>query len=69
MIMIALSYLIGVPLVKAKLAITVGVMWVVAATLIFLILHEVEIPAICHMLTYVGGKRQPRTYGGCGRRL
>ena len=44
MILIALSYLIGVPLVKAKLAITVGVMWVVAATLIFLILHEVEIP-------------------------
>ena len=56
MIMIALSYLIGVPLVKAKLAITVGVVWVVAATLIFLILHEVEIPAMCHTSTHFGVK-------------
>jgi len=36
--------LIGVPLVEAKLAISVSVVRVVAATLILLILHEVEIP-------------------------
>ena len=39
------KYLIGMPLVEAKLAISVGVVRVVAAALVLLILHEVEIPA------------------------
>ena len=39
------TYLVGVPLVEAELAIAVSVMRVVAATLVLLVLHEVEIPA------------------------
>lgn len=36
--------LIGVPLVKTELTISVGVMGVVAAALVLLILHEVKVP-------------------------
>ena len=39
------QYLVGVPLVEAELAIAVSVMRVVAATLVLLVLHKVEIPA------------------------
>jgi len=36
--------LIGVPLVEAKLTISVCVMWMVATALIFLVFHKVEVP-------------------------
>ena len=39
------SYLVGVPLVEAELTISVGVVRVVAAALVLLVLHEVEVPA------------------------
>ena len=38
------SYLIGVPLVEAKLTISVCVMWMVATALIFLVFHKVKVP-------------------------
>lgn len=37
-------YLVGVPLVKAELAVSGCVVWMVLTALIILILHEVQVP-------------------------